>query len=63
MFDAIVDIEPARLTAVRIGEAVVIVSSGMEREVCFHFLRVYVDDADVTNRRAMGAGATCIENP
>jgi PhnB protein len=63
VFGATATIEPGRPTDVHIGDSVVIVGSAAERESFPACLYVYVDDADATHRRAIGAGATALEEP
>jgi PhnB protein len=48
---------------IRIGDSVVMVSGGGEREWIPAFLYVYIDDADAAYRRAIAAGATALEEP
>ncbi|MEO9263493.1 MAG: VOC family protein [Candidatus Baltobacteraceae bacterium] len=47
----------------RIGDSIVMVSGAGPREPMPAFLYVYVDDADATYRRALGAGAVTVEEP
>jgi PhnB protein len=63
VFDATANIEPGRPTDVHIGDSVILVGSAAERESLPVCLYIYVDDADATQRRAMGAGATVMEEP
>jgi predicted enzyme related to lactoylglutathione lyase len=63
VFSAVGDVEPGRPAEVRIGDAVIMISSTVEREAFPAFLYVYVDDADEAFRRAVGAGATVLEEP
>jgi PhnB protein len=63
VFEASAQIEPGRPTDVYFGDCVVIVSSATEREPFPAFLYIYVDDADVTYRRAVQAGAEILEEP
>jgi uncharacterized glyoxalase superfamily protein PhnB len=48
---------------IRIGDSLVMVSPAGARELFPAFLYVYVEDADATYRRAMAAGAACLEEP
>jgi uncharacterized glyoxalase superfamily protein PhnB len=63
VFDARGDVEPGRPAEVCIGDSLVMVSSGADRERFPAFLYVYVDDADLTYERAMRAGAVSVEAP
>src|SRR5689334_8672395 len=63
VFDAHGDIEPGRPAEVRIGDSLVMISSGADRERFPGFLYVYVDDADQTYERALSAGAVSVEAP
>jgi PhnB protein len=63
VFDASGDVDPARPAELRIGDAVVMVSSTEGRPPFPAFLYVYVDDADATFQRAVDAGAVVIEAP
>jgi PhnB protein len=47
----------------RIGDSVVMVSSDDVRETLPACLYVYVEDADKTYRKALGAGAKAVEKP
>ncbi|MFD2057448.1 VOC family protein [Mesorhizobium calcicola] len=47
----------------KIGDPIVMVSGDGEREAMPAFLYVYVEDADETYRRAIGAGGESIEEP
>jgi uncharacterized glyoxalase superfamily protein PhnB len=54
----------ARPAEIRIGDSVVMISSGDGlRESMPAFLYVYVDDTDSTYQRAIGAGAISLEEP
>lgn len=46
-----------------IGDSRVMVSGAGPRRPMPAFLHVYVDDADAVFRRALDAGATCVEEP
>jgi uncharacterized glyoxalase superfamily protein PhnB len=63
VFDARGEVEPGRPAELRIGDSLVMVSSGAERERFPGFLYVYVDDADQTYERALAAGAVSVEAP
>jgi uncharacterized glyoxalase superfamily protein PhnB len=47
----------------RIGDSIVMVSGTGPREATPSLLHLYVDDADATFRRALQAGAICLEEP
>ncbi|MGA9943834.1 MAG: VOC family protein [Candidatus Cybelea sp.] len=47
----------------RIGDSIVMVSGAGPREPTPAFLYLYVDDVDSTYRRALEAGAACLEEP
>jgi PhnB protein len=61
VFGASGDVVPGRPAEVRIGDSLVMVSSG--RDPFAAFLHVYVDDVDATYRRAVDAGAETVEEP
>jgi predicted enzyme related to lactoylglutathione lyase len=63
VFDAVGDVPPDRPAEIRIGDSLVMVSSADAREPFPAFLYIYVDDVDVTYRRAIDAGATSLEAP
>lgn len=63
VFDATGEATPGRPAEVRIGDSLVMVSPSGEREPFPAFLHVYVDDAEITYRRALAAGAVSIELP
>ena len=63
VFNATAQIEPGRPTDVHIGDSVVLVGSTTEREPFPAFLYIYVDNADVTYRRAVEAQADILEEP
>jgi uncharacterized glyoxalase superfamily protein PhnB len=54
---------PDRPAEIRIGNSLVMISGAGERELFPAFLYVYVDDADDAYGRAIGAGATSLEEP
>ena len=63
VFGATGDLDPTRPTEVRLGDSLIMVTSDSERERFPAFLYVYVDDADAAYARAIGAGASSIEEP
>ena len=63
VFGATGSVEPGRPAEMQIGNSVVMVSPADERDLFPAFLYVYVDDTDVTYRRALDAGALSIEEP
>ena len=63
VFDATGDLVPGRPAELRIGDSLVMVSPATERDAFAAFLYVYVDDADSTYQRALGAGAEMLESP
>ncbi|KAA0021802.1 VOC family protein [Antrihabitans cavernicola] len=63
VFDAVGDVVPGRPAEVRIGDSLIMVSEVGEREQFPALLYIYVDDADVTYRRAVEAGAETLEDP
>jgi PhnB protein len=63
VFGATGDYHAGRPAEMRIGDSLVMVSGAEERERFPAFLYVYVDDADLTYRRALAAGATSVEEP
>jgi uncharacterized glyoxalase superfamily protein PhnB len=63
VFNATADVEAGRPAEVHIGDSLVMVTPTTERIPFPAFLYVYVDDADETYRRALGAGATSVEAP
>jgi PhnB protein len=62
-FGATGSVEPGRPAEIQIGNSLVMVSPADERNPFPAFLYVYVDDADVTHRRAVDVGAESIEEP
>jgi PhnB protein len=50
-------------SVMKIGDSNVMVSGAGPRDPMPAFLYLYVDDADATYRRALGAGAVCVEEP
>ena len=63
VFDATGEIPAGAPAEIRIGDSLLMISSAQERDRFPAFLYVYVDDADVTYRRAVEAGATTVEEP
>ena len=63
VFDATGDAVSHRPAEMRIGDSLVMVSEADEREIFPAFLYVYVEDADTTYQRALGAGAVSVEKP
>jgi PhnB protein len=52
-----------RPSEIRIGDSLLMISEAGSRAPMSAFLYVYVDDVDSTYRRALGAGATPLEEP
>ena len=50
-------------SVMKIGDSNVMVSGAGPRDPMPAFLYLYVDDADATYRRALEAGAVCVEEP
>ena len=63
VFGATGDVPDNRPAEVRIGDSVVMVAAGEQRELFPAFLYVYVDDSDSTYQLALAAGATSEEEP
>jgi PhnB protein len=63
VFDAAGEVHADRPAEIRIGDSLVMVTSAREREPFPAFLYIYVEDADSSYRRALGAGAVSIEEP
>jgi PhnB protein len=63
VFGATGDYRSDRPSEVRIGDSMIMISDAGIRDPAPAFLYVYVDDADETYRRALGAGARSIEEP
>jgi PhnB protein len=64
VFQAHAEIRAGAPTEVRIGDSVILVSGGDGlREAMAAFLYVYVEDTDVTYRRALAAKAISVESP
>jgi uncharacterized glyoxalase superfamily protein PhnB len=62
-FDAEGDVTHDVPVELRIGDSLIMVSEASAREAFPAFLYVYVDDADTTYARALGAGAISLEEP
>lgn len=63
VFDTTGELQPGRPAEIRIGDSLVMVSEADEREPFPAFLYIYVEDADLTYTKAIGAGATILEEP
>ena len=63
VFGASSDVEAGRPAEVRIGDSLIMVSSGSERDLFPGFLYIYVEDADQSYARALSAGAQSLEAP
>jgi PhnB protein len=63
VFDAEGEVSAGRPAEILIGDSLVMVTADTERERFPAFLYVYVDDADDTYQRALGAGAESLEAP
>jgi uncharacterized glyoxalase superfamily protein PhnB len=63
VFAATGDYRPDAPAIVRIGDSLIMVSDAGIRDAITSFLYVYVEDADETYRRAIGAGAISLEEP
>ncbi len=62
-FDATGELHADRPAVMQIGDSVIMVSGVGPREAMPAFLYLYVEDADATYRRALGAGARSLEEP
>jgi PhnB protein len=62
-FAASAEIVEGGPTLVSIGDSIVMVSGAGPREPMPAFFHLYVEDTDATFRRALEAGATCVEEP
>lgn len=62
-FGASGDVVAGRPAEIQIGDSLVMVSDTSERDAFPALLYIYVDDADDTYRRGLGAGATTVEQP
>jgi PhnB protein len=62
-FDAEGEVHADRPAEMRIGDSLLMVAAAGQRDLFPAFLYVYVDDADDAYRRAIGAGATILEQP
>src|SRR5438067_12127644 len=63
VFAATGEYRAARPCEMKIGDSIVMVSDAGVREPMSAFLYVYVADADLTYRRALGRGAVSLEEP
>jgi uncharacterized glyoxalase superfamily protein PhnB len=63
VFDAVGDCPAGRPAEIRIGDALILVSSIDVRSASPAFLYVYVEDADAAYQRALGEGAISLEAP
>jgi PhnB protein len=63
VFDATGEVLPGRPAEIHIGDSLVMVASAAQRDLFAAFLYIYVDDADITYRRALAAEATSLEAP
>jgi uncharacterized glyoxalase superfamily protein PhnB len=63
VFAATGEYETAVPTQLLIGDSILMISDAGQRNAMTAFLYVYVDDTDVTYRRALIAGARSIEEP
>jgi PhnB protein len=63
VLDAEGEVSAGRPAEILIGDSLVMVTADTERELFPAFLYVYVDDADDTYQRALGAGAESLEAP
>jgi uncharacterized glyoxalase superfamily protein PhnB len=63
VFDAHGDFRADVPSVIEIGDSRIMISGAEFRDVMTAFLYVYVDDADATYRRALGAGAVSLEEP
>jgi PhnB protein len=55
--------QPERPSELRIGDSLLMVGSTVDRQSMPAFLYVYVEDADLTFRRALDRGSELIEEP
>lgn len=62
-FNGIGEVPDGRPAEIVVGDSMIMVGSIIEREPFPAFLHVYVDDADQTYERAVGAGAEVVEEP
>jgi len=63
VFGATGSYRPDRPAEMKIGDSIVLVTDTGIRDSMPAFLYVYVDDADETYRKAIGAGAKSLEKP
>src|SRR5689334_18252123 len=62
-FGATGEVHDDRPAILQIGDSIVMISGTGPRKAMPAFLYLYVDDADQTYRRAVGAGAKSLEEP
>lgn len=62
-FAASGEVHSGRPCELAIGDSIVLISGGAQRELMSAFLYVYVDDVDATHARATAAGAITLEAP
>ncbi|HEY1975130.1 MAG TPA: VOC family protein [Candidatus Baltobacteraceae bacterium] len=63
VFDATGELPEDKPAHVQIGDSIVMVSGSGPRAATHSVFHVYVDDVDATFRRALDAGAACVEEP
>ena len=63
VFDATGEYHPDRPAIITLGDSMIMISDAGIRPPMTAFLYVYVGDTDATYRRAMDAGASCVESP
>jgi PhnB protein len=63
VFDATGEIHAGRPAEIRIGDSLLLVAPAGERQLFPAFLYVYVDDVDVSYRRALAGGALSLVEP
>jgi tRNA-Thr(GGU) m(6)t(6)A37 methyltransferase TsaA len=62
-FDAAGELHADRPAILRIGDSMIMISGVGPRPTAPAFLYLFVEDADITYRRALGAGARSLEEP
>jgi uncharacterized glyoxalase superfamily protein PhnB len=62
-FDATGEFSETRPAEMTIGDSIVMVSASGPRAATQSCFYLYVDDVDATFRRALDAGAKCVEEP
>lgn len=63
VFGAVGGYEPGRPAEITIGDSMLMIAPGGDRDLFGAFLYIYVDDADACYERAVAAGAETIEEP